>query len=116
MTEQPTPFLEYSGGLAIAFIGGRVCCDGRARSGNGAAPGNSLRNVFVHVAQRTAWVTLSLRPIGMGQGVRSTLPALLADEDWARTWGRSEDRPSTANKKYGDSPTDPIAASEPDTD
>src|SRR5206468_12386801 len=63
-------------GLAIAFIGGRALAalPGKGQA-SAAAPGFDP-NVFVHVAP-DGLVTLVCARSEMGQGVRSTLPALL---------------------------------------
>jgi isoquinoline 1-oxidoreductase subunit beta len=97
-------FLEYSGGLAIAFVGGRVL----AADPRNGKPKMSLSgfepNVFVHLAT-DGLVTLVCARSEMGQGVRSTIPALLADElgaDMARVKIVQGD----ADKKYGDQKTD----------
>jgi len=97
-------FLEYSGGLALAFAAGRVLAvdprNGKPkRTTSGFDP-----NVFVHVAT-DGLVTLVCARSEMGQGVRSTIPALLADElgaDMARVTIVQGD----ADKRYGDQKTD----------
>src|SRR5436853_5141775 len=102
MTTTRRAFLGYSGGLAIAFIGGRAFAvmQGKAdTTGPGFDP-----NVFVHVAP-DGLVTLVCARSEMGQGVRSTLPALLADEMGA-DMARVKIVQGDANKKYGDQKTD----------
>ena len=61
-------------------------------------------NVFVHVAT-DGWVTLVCHRSEMGQGVRSTLPALLADEMGA-DMARVKIAQADGDKKYGDQKTD----------
>src|SRR5882762_1600626 len=104
MTTTRRAFLEYSGGLAIAFIGGRVLAamPGKGQA-NAAAPGFDP-NVFVHVAA-DGLVTLVCHRSEMGQGVRSTLPALLADEMGA-DMARVKIEQAIGDKKYGDQNTD----------
>jgi isoquinoline 1-oxidoreductase beta subunit len=104
MTTTRRAFLEYSGGLAIAFIGGRALAalPGKGQA-SAAAPGFDP-NVFVHVAP-DGLVTLVCARSEMGQGVRSTLPALLADEMGA-DMARVKIVQGDADKKYGDQKTD----------
>jgi len=104
MTTTRRAFLEYSGGLAVAFIAGRALA---VMPGKGqaiaTAPGFDP-NVFVHVAT-DGWVTLVCHRSEMGQGVRSTLPALLADEMGA-DMARVKIAQADGDKKYGDQKTD----------
>src|SRR5438132_7260546 len=93
---------EFVGGLLISLAAGRVLARTRlaqASSGAGLTP-----NVFVHVAPEGA-VTIVCHRSEMGQGVRSTLPALLADELGAdpRRVGIEQ---ADGDKKYGDQNTD----------
>jgi len=91
-----------AGGLSIGAF------DGSAAAGEAApAPktGDGLRpNVFVHVAT-DGWVTIVCHRSEMGQGVRSSLPVLIADElgaDMARVKIAQAD----GDKAYGDQNTD----------
>ena len=96
-------FLEYSGGLALAFAAGRVLAVD-PRNGKPKMTSSFDPNVFVHVAT-DGLVTLVCARSEMGQGVRSTIPALLADElgaDMARVTIKQGD----ADKRYGDQKTD----------
>ena len=104
MTTTRRAFLEYSGGLAIAFIAGRALAvmPGKGQA-SATAPGFDP-NVFVHVAT-DGWVTLVCHRSEMGQGVRSTLPALLADEMGA-DMARVKIAQADGDKKYGDQKTD----------
>lgn len=62
------------GGLALGLF------PGEARAGvMGSSEGSFSPNVFVHVAP-DGWVTLVCHRSEMGQGIRSSLPVLLADE------------------------------------
>ncbi|TMB22579.1 MAG: xanthine dehydrogenase family protein molybdopterin-binding subunit, partial [Deltaproteobacteria bacterium] len=97
-------FLEYSGGLALAFAAGRVLAIDPRNGKPKMTPSGFDPNVFVHVAT-DGLVTLVCARSEMGQGVRSTIPALLADElgaDMARVKLVQGD----ADKKYGDQKTD----------
>ena len=97
-------FLEYSGGLAIAVIAGRVLAADPRNGKLKTTPAGFDPNVFVHVAT-DGLVTLVCHRSEMGQGVRSTLPPLLADElgaDMARVKIVQAD----GDKKYGDQKTD----------
>ena len=104
MTTTRRAFLEYSGGLAVAFVAGRALAviPGKGRT-NPAAPGFDP-NVFVHVTA-DGLVTLVCHRSEMGQGVRSTLPALLADEMGA-DMARVKIVQADGDKKYGDQRTD----------
>ncbi|TMA27383.1 MAG: xanthine dehydrogenase family protein molybdopterin-binding subunit [Deltaproteobacteria bacterium] len=93
---------EFVGGLLISLAAGRVLARTRlaqASSGAGLTP-----NVFVHVAPDGA-VTIVCHRSEMGQGVRSTLPALLADELGADPQRVRIDQ-ADGDKKYGDQNTD----------
>ncbi len=97
-------FLEYSGGLALAFAAGRVLAVDPRNGKPKMTTSGFDPNVFVHVAT-DGLVTLVCARSEMGQGVRSTIPALLADElgaDMARVTIRQGD----ADKRYGDQKTD----------
>jgi len=97
-------FLEYSGGLAIAVIAGRILAVDPRNGKRKTIPSGFDPNVFVHVAT-DGLVTLVCARSEMGQGVRSTIPALLADElgaDMARVKIVQGD----ADKRYGDQKTD----------
>src|ERR1700730_9580522 len=104
MTTTRRAFLGYSGGLAIAVIGGRAFAvmQGKARADD-TGPGFDP-NVCVHVATDGV-VTLVCARSEMGQGVRSTLPALLADEMGA-SMARVKIAQADGDKKYGDQKTD----------
>jgi isoquinoline 1-oxidoreductase subunit beta len=79
------PFLAglglAAGGLVLEASIGRAMAatEGGAAAPAGAAPNVFSPNVFVHVAP-DGWVTLVCHRSEMGQGVRSSLPVLLADE------------------------------------
>lgn len=105
---------RFVGGLVLAFAGGRALADepsGKSpqkpktsdpaleKSAAGLEP-----NVFVHVAQ-SGVVTLFCHRSEMGQGVRSTIPALLADELGADP-SRVVIEQADGDKKYGDQNTD----------
>jgi isoquinoline 1-oxidoreductase beta subunit len=113
----------FVGGLALAFAGRRAfaasfdCADlsgvaalaaapdGSSGAGNVATPETGLRaNVFVHVASDGV-VTLVCHRSEMGQGVRSTIPALLADELGADP-AHVKVEQADGDKKYGDQNTD----------
>jgi isoquinoline 1-oxidoreductase beta subunit len=97
-------FLEYSGGLALAFAAGRVLAVDPRNGKPKMTTSGFDPNVFVHVAT-DGTVTLVCARSEMGQGVRSTIPALLADElgaDMARVKIVQGD----ADKRYGDQKTD----------
>jgi isoquinoline 1-oxidoreductase subunit beta len=104
MTITRRNLLEYSGGLAIAFIAGRAFAADSRKAKPKMAESGFEPNVFVHIAT-DGLVTLVCHRSEMGQGVRSTLPALLADElgaDMARVKIVQAD----GDKKYGDQNTD----------
>ena len=91
-----------AGGLALGYFPVEVWAQKRKeRTGNG----EGLRpNLFVHVAP-DGRVTLACHRSEMGQGVRSTIPALLADElgaDMAKVTILQGD----GDKRYGDQNTD----------
>ncbi|HZX95876.1 MAG TPA: molybdopterin cofactor-binding domain-containing protein [Myxococcales bacterium] len=104
---------EFVGGLLVA-VAGRALAD----EPTGASPkkpklrdealkerSEGLRpNVFVHVSS-DGKVTLVNHRSEMGQGVRSTIPALLADELGANL-DRVEIEQADGDKKYGDQNTD----------
>src|SRR4051812_25082415 len=104
---------QFTGGLLLIVAGGRVFAD----EPSGASPRKpkvqdpeaesaaGLRpNVFVHVAP-DGQVTLVCHRSEMGQGVRSTIPALLADELGADP-ARVRIRQADGDEKYGDQNTD----------
>lgn len=75
-----------------------------APKGGGAASDGLRPNVFVHVAP-DGLVTIVCARSEMGQGVRSTLPALVADELGA-DMARVEIAQADGDKAYGDQNTD----------
>jgi len=115
---------RFVGGLGLALAGRRVLAagfdcaelDGRALAvvvgdpggpavSTPAAAAAGLRpNVFVHVAA-DGLVTLVCARSEMGQGVRSTIPALLADELGADP-ARVKIEQADGDRKYGDQNTD----------
>jgi isoquinoline 1-oxidoreductase beta subunit len=106
------PFLTLlqvaAGGLALALGVPEAVAEGAAASEArrrvaGAGPGFSP-NVFLHVAP-DGWVTVVCHRSEMGQGVRSSIPVLLADElgaDMARVRIQQAD----GDAVYGDQNTD----------
>lgn len=107
---------QFVGGLFLSFASGRVLAEElsgkRARKPATNRPGakqSGLQpNVFVHVAP-DGQVTIVCSRSEMGQGVRSTIPALMADElgaDFARV--RIEE--GDGDKRYGDQRTDGSAS------
>jgi isoquinoline 1-oxidoreductase beta subunit len=99
---------EFVGGLLVSFAAGRVFAGqpggspGKAKAGDprvGLEP-----NVFVHVAP-DGQVTLVCARSEMGQGVRSTIPALMADELGANP-SRVRIEQADGDKRYGDQNTD----------
>ncbi|MBX3219071.1 MAG: xanthine dehydrogenase family protein molybdopterin-binding subunit [Labilithrix sp.] len=102
---------SFLAGLGVALGGLALGSFARAEEPSaatpraGAASGDGLRpNVFVHVAPDGV-VTIMCARSEMGQGVRSTLPALIADElgaDMARVKIVQAD----GDKAYGDQNTD----------
>src|SRR4051812_9993927 len=111
---------RFVGGLALAFAGRRAfaaafdcadvdmsalaLADAPAKADAPAASAGLRPNVFVHIAP-DGRVTLVCARSEMGQGVRSTIPALLADElgaDPARVTIEQAD----GDQKYGDQNTD----------
>jgi isoquinoline 1-oxidoreductase beta subunit len=90
---------EFVGGLLLSFAAGRVFAAGKEESPVGLQP-----NVFVHVAP-DGQVTLVCARSEMGQGVRSTIPALLADELGADP-ARVRIEQADGDKRYGDQNTD----------
>jgi isoquinoline 1-oxidoreductase beta subunit len=98
------PFLA---GLGLAVPG--LLLEGEALAAPANVPGAPAAdvfspNVFVHIAP-DGWVTLVCHRSEMGQGVRSSLPVLLADElgaDMARVKIRQAD----GDAVYGDQNTD----------
>src|SRR6187399_2452820 len=76
------PFLAGSalalGGLALGLRSGAARAAQPPRGVRGAGAGFSP-NVFLHVAP-DGWVSVVCHRSEMGQGVRSSLPVLLADE------------------------------------
>ncbi len=92
------------GGFALGvFSGGAAMAAASAPSATSHAPGLNP-NVFVHVAP-DGWVTIVCARSEMGQGIRSSLPVLIADElgaDMARVKVVQAD----GDKVYGDQNTD----------
>jgi isoquinoline 1-oxidoreductase beta subunit len=100
---------EFVGGLLIAVAGRALAAQSpkKPKTSDEALKERSegLRpNVFIHVAS-DGKVTLINHRSEMGQGVRSTIPALLADELGADP-GRVEIEQADGDKKYGDQNTD----------
>src|SRR4051812_3340493 len=105
---------RFIGGLALVIVAGRAYAD----EPTGASPrkpktsdpaekeaARGLKpNVFVHVAP-DGQVTIVCHRSEMGQGVRSTIPALLADELGADP-ARVEIEQADGDVKYGDQNTD----------
>ena len=105
---------QFVGGLALSFVAGRAFAD----EPTGASPGKPKvadaaekaqakglkANVFVHVAP-DGQVTIVCHRSEMGQGVRSTIPALLADELGADPL-RIRIEQADGDKRYGDQNTD----------
>ena len=91
-----------AGGLALGYFPVEAWAEkpnGRNGNGEGLRP-----NLFVHVAP-DGRVTLACHRSEMGQGVRSTIPVLLADElgaDMAKVTILQGD----GDKRYGDQNTD----------
>ena len=97
---------EFVGGLLVVVAGRALAVD-RFKTSDEQLQKHSegLRpNVFVHVAS-DGKVTLVNHRSEMGQGVRSTIPALLADELGADP-ARIEIEQADGDKKYGDQDTD----------
>jgi isoquinoline 1-oxidoreductase beta subunit len=102
------PFLaglgSCTGGLALeASLGGSAALAANAGAA-GMSPNTFSPNVFIHVAP-DGWVTLVCHRSEMGQGVRSSLPVLLADElgaDMAKVKIAQAD----GDAVYGDQNTD----------
>ena len=100
---------EFVGGLLVAVAGRTLAAQSpkKPKTSDEALKERSegLRpNVFIHVAS-DGKVTLVNHRSEMGQGVRSTIPALLADELGADP-GRVEIEQADGDKKYGDQNTD----------
>ncbi len=105
---------QFVGGLTLTLVAGRVFADEpsgaspRKPKTSDAAEKESARglkpNVFVHVAP-DGQVTIVCHRSEMGQGVRSTIPALLGDELGADP-GRIVIEQADGDKKYGDQNTD----------
>lgn len=91
-----------AGGLAIGVRGGRAFLIADAR----AAPGDAALapNPFVHVAP-DGTVTIVCHRSEMGQGVRSTLPALIGEELGADP-SRIRVVQAVGDRRYGDQNTD----------
>lgn len=104
----------FVGGLALSVIGGRVFADEpsgasprKPKPGDAALENASegfRPNVFVHLAGDGALTIVCARS-EMGQGVRSTIPALIADELGADP-ARVVIEQAVGDKKYGDQNTD----------
>ena len=101
---------DFLGGLLVSIASARALAGSAspgAGAGAAAAPpaGEGLQpNLFVHVAS-DGKVTIACHRSEMGQGVRSTLPALLADELGADP-ARIEIVQADGDKRYGDQNTD----------
>src|SRR3979490_53082 len=103
---------EFVGGLLVSFAAGKAFAGKlsdaslrQAKAGDPSEAAEGLRpNVFVHVAAG-GLVTIACHRSEMGQGVRSTLPALLADELGADP-ARIQIVQADGDKKYGDQNTD----------
>ena len=100
---------EFVGGLLVAVAGRALAAQSpkKPKTSDEALKERSegLRpNVFIHVAS-DGKVALVNHRSEMGQGVRSTIPALLADELGADP-GRVEIEQADGDKKYGDQNTD----------
>src|SRR5438445_1691069 len=100
---------EFVGGLLVAVAGRTLAAQSpkKPKTSDEALKERSegLRpNVFIHVAS-DGKVALVNHRSEMGQGVRSTIPALLADELGADP-GRVEIEQADGDKKYGDQNTD----------
>src|SRR3954468_5121196 len=105
---------RFIGGLALVIVAGRAYAD----EPTGASPrkpktsdpaekeaARGLKpNVFVHVSP-DGQVTIVCHRSEMGQGVRSTIPALMADELGADP-SRVVIEQADGDKKYGDQNTD----------
>ncbi|HEY6909694.1 MAG TPA: molybdopterin cofactor-binding domain-containing protein [Myxococcales bacterium] len=104
----------FVGGLALSVIGGRIFADEPSgKSTRKPKPGDAALknasegfrpNVFVHLASDGALTIVCARS-EMGQGVRSTIPALIADEMGADP-SRVAIEQAVGDKKYGDQNTD----------
>jgi isoquinoline 1-oxidoreductase subunit beta len=98
---------EFVGGLFISVAAGRVFAGESSKASAPAAsqPAQGLKpNLFVHVAS-DGQVTIACHRSEMGQGVRSTLPVLLADELGADP-KRIRIIQGDGDKRYGDQNTD----------
>ncbi|HEY4183017.1 MAG TPA: molybdopterin cofactor-binding domain-containing protein [Kofleriaceae bacterium] len=97
-------------GLAVAVLPNLADAAGppKPKATRPAPPtptGNGLdAHVLVHVALDGA-VTIICHRSEMGQGIRSSLPVLIADEMGAE-WARVTVQQATGDKKYGDQNTD----------
>ena len=94
---------EFVGGLMVVVAGRALAKERRYAALNEHEAGLEP-NVFVHVGS-DGRVTLVNHRSEMGQGVRSTIPALLADELGADP-ARVEIDQADGDKKYGDQNTD----------
>ena len=90
------------GGLALGIrfdSGGTAAAASQSPAASGLAP-----NVFVHIAPDST-VSIVCHRSEMGQGIRSSLPVVLADELGA-DWSRVRVVQGDADVRYGDQNTD----------
>ena len=87
-----------SGGIVFAMT------IGYPRSVEGAAPSNVMPNVYVNVRDDDV-VEIYCHRSEMGQGIRTSLPQVIADELEA-DWDRIELLQAPGDPKYGDQNTD----------
>jgi len=105
-------FLQWTGGLGVLFFADSVIGQAGKKPPKPKTSDQALAdstdgltpNVFVHVAA-DGTVTLWCHRSEMGQGVRSTLPPLLADEIGA-DMAKVKIVQADGDKKYGDQNTD----------
>jgi isoquinoline 1-oxidoreductase beta subunit len=96
---------EFVGGLFVSVVATRVLGDELAKTPAASEAVQGLKpNLFVHVAS-DGQVTIACHRSEMGQGVRSTLPVLLADELGADP-ARIHIVQGDGDKRYGDQNTD----------
>src|ERR1700748_3450517 len=102
---------EFVGGLFVSVVATRVLADepsgAKSHDARAAAPKASAGlkpNLFVHVAP-DGKVTIACHRSEMGQGVRSTLPVLLADELGADP-SRIRIVQGDGDRRYGDQTSD----------
>ena len=105
-------FLQWTGGLGVLFFADQVAGQAEKKPPKPKTSDQALAdstegltpNVFVHVAA-DGTVSLWCHRSEMGQGVRSTLPPLLADEIGA-DMDKVKIVQADGDKKYGDQNTD----------